>query len=133
MRKYLFFFTLDMGFNEEEARQIGVAFNEALRNIIQYAYHKSIYSIITVEFRHFKNYIELYIKDSGTKVVRSKILAHPLDEYRNSGLGLHLMETFVDYLNYDTSDEYSTVLTMVRYLTNKENLNRNILFKKTPP
>ncbi len=116
MRRYLFFFTLDMGFSHEEARCIEASFYEAIQNVIQHAKHISQKLIITTEFRNFQSYLEIYIKDSGIQVPRSKILARPLDEYRTSGLGLYFMENVMDYLNYDTSNQHGTILTMVKQL-----------------
>ena len=103
-----------MGFGLQEARQIEAAFNEAIRNVIQHAYSGSKNSIITVEFRNFQKYIEVYIKDSGRQFPRSDIIARPLDDRRTRGLGLHLIESFMDYTNYDTSHSSGTELTMVK-------------------
>ena len=105
-----------MGFSRHEARRIEASFYEAIQNVIQHARHGSQKLIITTEFRNFQNYLEIYIKDSGIQVPRAKIWGHRLDEYRTSGLGLYLMENVMDYLNYDTSDQRGTTLTMVKQL-----------------
>ena len=72
---------------------------------------------IITEFRKYQDRLEICIRDYGIQVPRSKIQAHPLDEFRNSGLGLYLMEEVMDYLNYNTSSPGGTELIMVKNLT----------------
>ena len=105
-----------MGFSKEDAIHIRSAFNEALYNVMIHAYRGQKTCLIITEFREYPDRLEIWIKDHGGQVPRSKIQARPLDEFRNSGLGLYIMEEVMDYLHYDTSFAEGTELTMVKNL-----------------
>ncbi len=120
MRKYAFQFAHDLGFSKLEAYNIQVAFTEALNNVIQHAYKRCYEMPILVEFHKYSNRIEIHIRDYGIRTPRSEIKSRPLDEFREGGLGVYLMEEFMDYLNYDTSYSKGTKLIMTKHLQNKE-------------
>ena len=106
-----------MGFSEENSIRIQSAFNEALRNIMKHAYKGKKNCPIIAEFRRHQDHLEVWTKDYGVQVTRSIIQARPMDEFRKSGLGLYIMEEVMDYLNYDTSFNKGTELTMSKRLT----------------
>ena len=92
------------------------AFNEALYNIMRHAYRGKRNLPIITEFRKYKDRLVVWTKDYGVQVLRSEIRARPLDEFRRTGLGLYIMEEVMDHLNYDTSFEKGTELTMSKKL-----------------
>lgn len=102
------------GFSKQETRKIVLAIDEACSNIIKYAYEgdhtKSIALTVTVNGRE----IHIRIQDSGKKVDASKIAPRRLDDIRPGGLGTHFMYTIFDTVEFDTSGERGTILTLVK-------------------
>ena len=116
-RQYAFNLSLDMGFTREVASNIQVSISEALANVIQHAYKNQHDLPIVLEFYKYETKLEIHIQDYGVRVPRGEIKSRPLDEVRESGLGVYIMEKFMDYINYNTSGEKGTLLIMTKNLT----------------
>ena len=101
------------GFDKTKIEDLKLAINEALANVIEHAYlgQKNrvifIYMIVT-----YKN-IEVIIKDFGRKVGLDEIKSRPLEEYRDGGLGVFLINNMVDEVVY-TSQSTGTELKLIK-------------------
>ena len=101
------------GFDKTKIEDLKLAINEALANVIEHAYlgQKNrvifIYMIVT-----YKN-IEVIIKDFGRKVSLDEIKSRPLEEYRDGGLGVFLINNMVDEVVY-TSQSTGTELKLIK-------------------
>jgi anti-sigma regulatory factor (Ser/Thr protein kinase) len=112
IRSALYPIVCEAGFPKKEARRIVLAVDEACSNIIKYAYEgdhsKTISLNATVEQAKFV--IEL--TDFGKKPDVSRIAPRKLDDVRPGGLGTHFMAEVFDTIEYDTSRDSGTVLTL---------------------
>lgn len=114
IRDFLFRVLIEHGATEREALEVKAAFSEAANNIIEHAYRNEKKYHFIAEFHIRADTLEIVLIDYGIRVPRSKIKARRLDDYYSSGLGIFLMEQFTDFLNYDTSGDRGTRLTMIR-------------------
>jgi len=114
LRTFIFQLALDMNFGYHDAASIKAAFTEAANNIIQHAYDGDFTLPIIIEIHRFSDRIEIYLRDFGRKVARSQIKSRALKDYRESGLGVYMMERMMDYINFDTTLEKGTLLKMVK-------------------
>ena len=110
------------GYSKAEINKIEIAVEEALVNIIQYAYAKTP-GKIEMNYRFFpKDHIELTIKDTGIpfnplkKNKKINVYA-PLKERREGGLGIAFMSTFMDRVYYRREGN-SNILTLKKKCNN---------------
>jgi anti-sigma regulatory factor (Ser/Thr protein kinase) len=112
IRSMLYPVVVDAGFSKKEARRIVLAVDEACSNIIKYAYEgdhsRSIALNIVVE----KTKLVIELKDSGKKPDVSRIIPRKLDDIRPGGLGTHFMAEVFDNVQYNTSGDAGTILTL---------------------
>ena len=91
-----------------------LAVDEALQNIIRYAYdfNKTKKIIITMEKTN-ENNLKVILRDFGTKVSTSQIKPRELDDIKPGGLGIHFIKSIVKGMNYEHQDDGGTLLTLV--------------------
>ena len=95
----------DAGYSKAEINKIEIAVEEALVNIIQYAYAQTS-GKIEISYRSFpKDHIELTIKDTGVPFnplendKKINVFAS-LKERKAGGLGIIFMSTLMDQIDY---------------------------------
>ena len=91
-----------------------LAVDEALQNIIRYAYdfNKTKKIIITMEKTN-ENNLKVILRDFGTKVSTSQIKPRELDDLKPGGLGIHFIKSIVKGMNNEHQDDGGTLLTLV--------------------
>ena len=102
------------GFSKQDTRKIVLAIDEACSNIIKYAYEGDHTKTIALTVTVNDGEIQLRIQDNGKKVDASKITPRRLDDIRPGGLGTHFMFAIFDTVEFDTSGERGTILTLVK-------------------
>ena len=112
----------DNTFNDAEMRHIEIALEEALVNIIHYAY-QSNEGVIEMTYNYYPHeHIEIVIKDygmpfnpleSGKKIDRSA----PLEERKIGGLGISFIRELMDKMEYLRNGE-ANVLTLKKHCRN---------------
>ncbi len=106
-----------MGFDEEAIYNIKLAVNEAHANVIEHAYFGKEDGEIVVQFRVFRDRLEIMIKDFGPgmrqKATKGK---EHLEELEGSGLGVFLMNTYMDKVEYRQTSRIGTELWMTKFL-----------------
>lgn len=94
------------GFSEEETSKIALAVDEACTNIIKHAYQYQPDQRITVSIYREPTKLEISIVDEGKKFDPESIkpldLKDHLTHYRRGGLGVYLMKTLMDKVEYNT-------------------------------
>ncbi len=112
IRSAVYPIVVDAGFSKKEARKIVLAVDEACSNIIKYAYEGDHFKLITLNVFVEKTKLVIQLKDSGKKPDVSKIIPRKLDDIKPGGLGTHFMAEVFDNVEYNTSDDAGTVLTL---------------------
>lgn len=107
------------GFAKEQSEQIGLAVNEAVANVIKHGYHgqtdqpiKITMEMTTIEDR---SCLKIVMRDHGRQVDPDCIKGRDLDEVRPGGLGVHLMRTVMDQVEYRCLAEGGMELTMLKF------------------
>ena len=121
MRSFFFSVCREYGIDEETFKTLNLALEEWVANVINYAYPKGMRGHVEVTADVSDNVLTLVIKDHGapfdpTQHAEVDIDAE-LDERAIGGLGIHLIRTIMDSVDYErTADGYNR-------LTLKKTLN----------
>ena len=93
---------------------VKLAVDEALQNIIRYAYNfdKTKKIIITLE-KITDNSLKTEIRDFGNRVSSSEIKPRELDDVKPGGLGIHFIKSIAKKMSYEHKDDGGTLLTLV--------------------
>jgi len=114
IRSALYPVVCEAGFPKKEARRVVLAVDEACSNIIKYAYEGDDSQKIALDVSVEPARLLIKITDTGKKTDASKIAPRKLDEIRPGGLGTHFMAEAFDSIEYDTTPDRGTVLTLVK-------------------
>jgi len=99
---------------EAEARQVTLAVDEAIANVIRHGYGGEPSQTILAEFSRDERGLTFVLEDTGVPVDRSKICKHPPDELRSGGRGTHFMREIMDEMEYETLPSRNRV-RLVKY------------------
>lgn len=110
---------LRIGFSPQVAGRIALALDEALTNVIKHGYGGQRGRPINIRLDRIeqggRTGIRVLIRDECAPVDPSVIKGRDLDDIRPGGLGVHLMRTIMDHVDY-TPRERGMSLEMVKYL-----------------
>jgi len=100
---------LKIGVNEKAVHKIELACEEALVNIISYAYPDQK-GMLTITCQKKNHRFEIVMKDYGLPfnpidVEVNPQLDKPLNERKIGGLGIFLLRKFIDEVSYQRTDE----------------------------
>ena len=108
-----------VGFDSEEINKIELAVDEACTNVIEHAYKGKKGDIdiaIKVDYQKFT----IIVTDRGTafrfKDVEMPDMNEYLAELRVGGLGIYLMKTLMDEVEYHSEPGVKNEVRMVKYL-----------------
>ncbi len=104
------------GFGEEEQKSVALAVDEACSNIIKHAYDGATDRPILIRFQLLDRGLRVLLRDYGRKADLSKIKSRELDDIRPGGLGVHLIRSVMDVVEYDNSLDEGNLLTLEKYL-----------------
>jgi anti-sigma regulatory factor (Ser/Thr protein kinase) len=109
-----------LGFDSETAGRIVLAVDEALTNIIRHAYDGRGDQRIDIELAPLGTQkpggLRICLRDYGKGVSAAEIKSRDLDRVRPGGLGVHIMTTCMDSVEYKSPPGGGTELTLVKYL-----------------
>ncbi|MBW7997257.1 MAG: ATP-binding protein [Candidatus Glassbacteria bacterium] len=117
-----------VGFSEREANSIMLAVDEGCTNIIRHCYGGCLEGDIVIRIRMFKDRIEILIRDFGDEIDVEKLREclearqKELEEQgpvRPGGLGVMLIHSVMDRVQYKSSNRFGTVLKLVKHLSPK--------------
>ena len=101
-----------IGFCLEVIEDIKVAVSEACTNAIKH----SLDNKFSVEYTIFENGLTITIIDSGKGYDVDSIDVPNLEEPKESGLGLFIIQSLMDEVEIKSNINYGTVIKMTKYL-----------------
>ncbi len=111
-------FASEIGFSEDEIFDIQLAVNEALANIMKHAYKGAEDGKIDVRVNtDSTGAMVICIRDWGQKPDRDAIKSRDLEDFRENGLGVFLMNQLVDEVEFDDSPECGMILKLKKRRT----------------
>ncbi|MEA1997495.1 MAG: ATP-binding protein [Gemmatimonadota bacterium] len=115
-----------VGFSPREVYAITLAVDEGCTNIIRHSYGESKLGHIIIRVRLFEDRIVIVLRDFGNEIdlhkiresvnKRKKELAEE-DIPRPGGLGVMLIHSIMDKVQYKTGPSTGSVLRLVKYLS----------------
>ena len=107
----------DMGCDMETTMRMNLAIEEAVVNVIDYAYPSGTVGSVDINVTVYDNHMEFVISDSGTPFDPTKKedvdISLPVEERRIGGLGIHLVKQLMDKISYERKDGRN-VLTLIK-------------------
>lgn len=108
------------GFQEEDVSKIALAVDEACTNIIKHAYKFDPGKEITVSIRSDNGAFEVVIRDRGKEFDPRRIQSPDMKEYlthfRRGGLGVYLMKSLMDKVEYNITPGAMNEVRLTKYL-----------------
>ena len=121
VRDFVHRLAMKAGFIEEGADQISLAVDEACTNVIKHAHQYNSRRMIDLAVVYDNSQFEIVITDKGggfdPKKLREPDLSEYIHEAKMGGLGIHLMKTLMDEVNYSFNPGVKNQVTMVKYKT----------------
>ena len=98
----------------EELGDVHLAVTEACANIIEHAYGGRSDRTIFLTATARDDRLSVTIRDTGERFDPSSVRRPDLEEPREGGYGMYLMDTVMDSVDYDHSAAAGTRLTLVK-------------------
>jgi serine/threonine-protein kinase RsbW len=108
------------GFSMDDASKIALAVDEACTNIIKHAYNfaedKAIHLTILTRDGRFEVLITDHGKPFDPDAVKLPNMKEYLSHYRHGGLGMYLMKSLMDRVEYRIHPGLKNQVVLVKYL-----------------
>jgi len=109
------------GFDEEKQEQIALAVDEACTNVIKHAHHFNARRLIDILIEVDAKKIKITITDKGAgfnlKAIKDPNLKKFMEESRHGGLGIYLIKTLMDDVQYDFKPGVKNQVQLTKYIT----------------
>lgn len=108
--------------NEDEINTVILAVEEALTNVIRHSYGGPCDKEVVLQIRQLEGSpespgaLEIIIRDFGQQVDPSIIKSRDLDDIRPGGLGVHIIRSIMDKIEYTRQDGGGMQLRMIKYI-----------------
>jgi anti-sigma regulatory factor (Ser/Thr protein kinase) len=107
-------------FSDQDAHRLMLGLDEALTNVIKHAYNGAHDKPIDATFTAIVNEsgrlgVRVNIRDQGNQVDQDKIHGRDLKDLRPGGLGVHLMKSMLDRVEYIRRPEGGTELVLEKF------------------
>lgn len=102
------------GFEAADRDRIVLAVTEAVSNVIRHVYKGRVDRPIEMDLLPQPGELRLELTDYGRFIDPSRIASRPLDEIRPGGLGVHLIRSTMDVVEYNQNRHGGTTLTLVK-------------------
>jgi anti-sigma regulatory factor (Ser/Thr protein kinase) len=115
-----------VGFSARDSHAVVLAVDEGCTNIIRHCYRDCKEDYIVIRIRLYSNRIEVLLRDFGEEIDVDKLREcvesrrRELEEQgpvRPGGLGVMLIHSIMDRVQYKSSQKYGTVLKLVKYVS----------------
>ena len=103
-----------VGLDDEVCEKVVLAVQEAMANVIRHCYKDCPNERIDVVFSFSEEQVEIRIDDYGKWVDPATIKGRDLDDVRPGGLGVYLMNSVMDEVEYKRNEWGGTSLTMIK-------------------
>jgi serine/threonine-protein kinase RsbW len=114
-----------VGFEDNDIGKIELACDEACTNVIKHAYdkneNKSLDVAVKIDFQKFTIVVTDHGKGFKPKEFQMPDMKEYLAELRVGGLGIYLMKTLMDEVDYEIKPGVKNQVKMVKYFLNKDN------------
>lgn len=111
----------EFGFNDEEISKIALAVDEACTNVIKHAYKFDPGKQLNVTVKRGDGAFEVSIRDTGKQFNPAGLEPPDMKEYlthfRRGGLGVYLMKTLMDKIEYNFEPGQPNEVRLTKYLT----------------
>ncbi len=108
------------GFSDEDVGRIALAVDEACTNVIKHAYQFDPRRTITVAVQVSDRDFEVSIVDNGRQFdpekVRTPDMKEYLSKYRRGGLGVYLMKSLMDKVEYNIEPGKRNQVRLIKHL-----------------
>ncbi len=115
-----------VGFQDEDTGKIELAVDEACTNVIEHAYGKDERKVIDIDVQIEPDKFTITITDQGKGFdphkIRKPVMKDYLAEMRVGGLGIYLMQTLMDEIDFDIKGGRGgrkNQVRMVKYFANQ--------------
>jgi len=103
------------GFEADLTQRLLLAVTEAMTNVIRHAYRGADDKRVDLDVTAEPGELRLDLIDYGTFIDPKYIESRPLDEVRPGGIGVHLIKSTMDRVEYTRNAHGGTTLTMVKH------------------
>lgn len=115
-----------IGFDSDDVGKIELACDEACTNVIKHAYDtqnnkKSLDVLIKIDFDRFTLIVTDHGKGFNPENIKMPNMKKYLAELKVGGLGIYLMKTLMDEVDYNIKPGVKNQVKMVKYLIDKDN------------
>lgn len=102
--------------SESNINKLLLCVDELITNIIAHAYTDEQEHAVSLECRIFESHIELELRDDGipfdpTLQTRPNVI-QSIEDREVGGLGIHLVSTIMDKVEYDREGDYNVLKTV---------------------
>ena len=108
------------GFDEESVQKIALAVDEACTNIIKHSYQFAPEGEIEILIHTRDGSFEVMITDHGKSfdpdAVQVPDMKEYIRKYRRGGLGMYLMRSLMDVVEYSTSPDAKNTVRLVKFM-----------------
>jgi serine/threonine-protein kinase RsbW len=110
----------EYGFGDEAIGKIMLAVDEACTNIIKHAYGYAPDGTIDLEIQTNGDRFDVIITHAGKSfdpaVVKKPDMQEYFKKYQRGGLGIHLMRTLMDGVEYEALPDRRNIVRLFKYL-----------------
>lgn len=116
-----------VGFDDEDVGKIELACDEACTNVIKHAYNidrksdKSLDIAIKLDYQKLTLVVTDHGKGFNPDSIKLPDMKEYLAELKVGGLGIYLMKTLMDEVDYDIKPGVRNQVRMVKYFISKKN------------
>lgn len=114
------------GFGKDEVSRIELAVDEACANVIKHAYGNDTKKYIDILLEKEDDKLVVVVTDHGRgfnpNAIKQPNMEEYLKKFSKGGLGIFLMETLMDQVEFDIKPGVKNQVRMIKYL-NKEKSN----------
>jgi len=105
------------GFDEKAINDVLLAVQEAVTNVIRHGYKDSSGKIELV-YKEEPSQVQISIKDYGKKFDLTKVKDPDLPRETPGGLGIYLIKSIMDKVNYDDSFREGNLIHLYKFKSN---------------
>jgi len=120
IREFVLKIAAKTGFKEETQEQIALAVDEACTNVIKHAHHHDAQRLMDIQIQTDTNKMKIIITDKGRGFDITKLkdpdVKQFIKESRHGGLGIYLIKTLMDEVDYDFKPGVKNQVQLTKYL-----------------
>lgn len=120
IREFVSRIAFEAGFSVEEVNKIELAVDEASSNVVKHAYPDNLCNI-EIEVSYDPKSFQIKVKDKGVGFQPDEVkvldMKKYLERYEVGGLGIRLMKSLMDQVEYDINPGKRNQVVLTKYRT----------------